>query len=125
MLILQMDANAKIGKEKLKDDPNDQSNNGKIMIEMVERQGLMIANALEICKGVITKERIFGNITEKSVLDYIIICEEMKEYLESMFVDEERIHTFTKYSGKKSLKKTLSDHNVLFANFSLNLTGCQ
>ena len=36
-----------------------------------------------------------------------------------MFVDEERIHTFTKHSGKKPLKKTLSDHNVLFANFSL------
>ena len=114
-----MDANAKIGKEILKDDPNEQSNNGKILLEMVERQGLVIANTLDKCKGLITRERKAGDNLERAVLDYVIICEEMKEFLEHMTVDEERIYTLTKYTGKKSVKKTLSDHNVMIANFTL------
>ena len=120
MIVLQMDANAKIGKEKLKDDPNEQSNNGRIMLEMVERQGLEIANVLDQCKGLITRERISGNKTEKAVLDYILICERMKEFLENMIVDEERVHVLTKYVNKKTgKKKIVSDHNVMFANITI------
>ena len=120
MIVLQMDANAKIGKDKLKDDPNEQSNNGRIMLEMVERQGLEIANVLEQCQGLITRERISGNKTEKAVLDYIIVCERMKEFLEKMIVDEERVHVLTKYVNKKTgIKKIVSDHNVMFANFTI------
>ena len=116
MIVIQMDANAKIGKEILKNDPNEQSNNGKILLEMVERQGLVIANTLDKCKGLITRERKAGDNLERAVLDYLIICEGMKEFLEHMTVDEERIYTLTKYTGKKSVKKTLSDHNVMIAN---------
>ena len=96
-----MDANAKIGKVKLNDDPNEQSNNGKIMLDMVQRQGLVVANVLDQCEGVITRERISGDKIEKAVLDYIVICEQMKEFLEQVIVDEERIHVLTKYSCYK------------------------
>ena len=74
---------------------------------------------LDKCKGLITRERKAGDNLERAVLDYVIICEEMKEFLENMTVDEERIYTLTKYTGKKSVKKTLSDHNVMIANFTL------
>ena len=120
LIILQMDANAKVGKDEISDDPHEVSNNGKIMLEMVERQGLIIANTLDKCKGTITRERRNGVHVEKSILDYIILCDGMKEFLENMLVDEQRIHVLTKYAGKKGKKKkTVSDHNVLVANFTL------
>ena len=46
LILLQLDANAKVGKQEIPGDPNEISNNGKIMLEMVKRQGLIIANIL-------------------------------------------------------------------------------
>ena len=41
LILLQMDANAKVGKEEISNDPNEASKNGKLLIEMVKRQGLL------------------------------------------------------------------------------------
>ena len=45
-----MDANAKVGKTTIKNDPHETSNNGRILLELVERQKLTIENALDTCK---------------------------------------------------------------------------
>ena len=116
LILLQLDANAKVGKQEIPGDPNEISNNGKIMLEMVKRQGLIIANKLENCKGVITRERKSGNLVEKAVLDYLIICTGMMDFFEDMVVDEERVHVLTKYGKKRNV---LSDHNILYSNFNL------
>jgi exonuclease III len=58
MIVIQMDENAKIGKKHVKNDPNDDTHNGGILIDVVERQQLAIVNTMELCKGVITRERI-------------------------------------------------------------------
>ena len=81
-----------------------------------KRQGLTIANTLDKCKGLITRERKNKDKVEKSILDYIIFCDGMMEYFENMEVDEDRIHVLTKY-GKK--KKTMSDHNILVSRFTI------
>ena len=54
-----MDANAKVGGKVIKGDPHNITNNGKIMMDIIDRQNLTIANSLDICKGKITRERIF------------------------------------------------------------------
>ena len=95
-----MDANAKLGKNNIKNDPHETSNNGKLLLEMVERQNLSVANTLDKCKGVITRERKAGDKVEKSVIDYLIVCDGMKEYLEEMFIDDDRIFVLTKYTKK-------------------------
>ena len=115
LVIVQMDANAKIGKENLKDDPNTETPNGRILLDMCERQNLTILNTHDLCRGVITRERITVNNIERSIIDYIIVCEEMKQFLEEMFIDEDRIHVLTRY-GKNKVK---SDHNILFSKFSI------
>ena len=55
--LIQMDANAKVGKEIIKDDPNQATNNGKLMLDIIERQKLKIA------KGSLPFEKAakFGN----------------------------------------------------------------
>ena len=115
-----MDANAKIGKDKIENDPNEMSSNGKILIEMIKRQGLIIGNCLNQCKGTITRERANLNNVEKAVLDYVIMCEGMKMFLDEMVIDEERIHVLTKYAGKRGKSKNkVSDHNIMYAKYMI------
>ena len=68
-ILIEMDANAKVGDKVIKNDPHLMSNNGKIMMDIMDRQNLVIANALESCKGMITREKVFETKTEKSVID--------------------------------------------------------
>ena len=120
MVIIQLDANAKVGKKIIKSDPNNTSNNGKILIDFIKRQNLTLVNAMELCTGTITRQRIAGNNLEKSVLDYIIVCEEMSENVAEMSIDEDRIHTLTRYMKSKNKQKIIpSDHNVLHAIFNI------
>ena len=67
MVAIEMDANAKVGKEIIKEDPHHQTNNGKLL---VERQNLIILNALDLSEGVITRKRVFENKVENSIIDY-------------------------------------------------------
>ena len=107
MVIIQLDANAKVGKKIIKNDPNNTSNNGKILIDFIKRQNLTLVNAMELCTGTITRQRIAGNNLEKSVLDYIIVCEEMSENVAEMSIDEDRIHTLTRYMKSKNKQKII------------------
>ena len=91
--------------ENLNNDPNNISANGKILIDVVERQKLVIANTLEVCKGVVTRERITKNNVERSVIDYVILCERMEEYLEEIMIDDDRIHVLTKYARPNGGKR--------------------
>ena len=90
LIILQMDANAKIGREILQNDPNSRSNNGQLLIDMVQRQGMYIGNLSPKCKGTITRERVVNNREERSVIDYFIYCEQMSNFLDQMVVDDKR-----------------------------------
>ena len=45
-IIIEMDANAKVGEKIIKGDPHQTTSNGKIMIDIMERQNMIIANYL-------------------------------------------------------------------------------
>ena len=60
-----------------------------------------------------TKENV-----EKSILDYILTCDKLADFLESMLIDEQRIYPLTQYATTKGVKKMVkSDHNIMFAIF--------
>ena len=42
--MIEMDANAKVGKKVVKGDPHEMTNNGKLMLDLTERQNLVITN---------------------------------------------------------------------------------
>ena len=120
-IIIQLDANAKLGKDILPADPNDISGNGKILLEMVERHNLCILNTEEQCKGGITRHRNTVRGLEISVLDYIIVCQEMKISFQEMIIDEDRTHVLTKYASTKGREiKSESDHNILYGRFNIS-----
>ena len=60
--------------------------------------------------SVITRRRIIKNKIEEAVLDYFIICDEMKKFLERMVVDEDKLFPLSRYD--KGIRKD-SDHNNL------------
>ena len=103
-LVIELDANAKLGKEHIKNYPNDTTENGKLLLDILERHNLTVVNAMDICDGAITRERRTTTRIEKSVLDYIIVCSIMKEYARRMVIDEKRIHVLTKFASKKGLE---------------------
>ena len=77
---------------------------------------------MEKCKGVITRERVTKTRVERAVIDFVIYCNRIKEYVSKMEVDEERIHVLTKYASKKGTKKLKqSDHNIMFCKFSIQV----
>ena len=116
---IEMDANAKVGMEVIKLDPNQRSSNGDLLVELCERNNLIICNAMELCQGVITRQRTTVNGIEKSAIDYFILCEEMFSYLSSMQIDEARLHVLTKYSkAKGKVVPTQSDHNPIISTFN-------
>ena len=120
-VILEMDSNSKLGPSFIKSDPHSQSPNGKILSEMIIRQGLVVVNGLDNkCTGAITRMRVTKDNTERSIIVHVIITEDMEEDLESLVVDEERNHVLTRFTkSKNGIKETKSDHNVLITKFKL------
>ena len=73
-VILQMDANSKLGPDFKKDDPHPQSANGFILAGILERHNLVVANGLiHKCKGSITRKRETVFNTEKNIIDFVIL----------------------------------------------------
>ena len=73
-LVIQIDANASLGPEIMKNYPNPQNSNWKIFAEFLARNpALIVVNSLNLSKGLITRRRKTIKKTEKSVLDFFIV----------------------------------------------------
>ena len=100
-----------------KNDPHDTSENGQILLDLVDRQSLKILNCSPQCDGVISRQRITVDRIEQSVIDYLITCEEMSLFLSKMTIDEDRKYVLSKFFRGKTIE---SDHNIISAKFNLN-----
>ena len=125
LTLLEFDANAKVGNIIIKNDPHPLSSNGSILIDFVERNNLVICNSTEKCQGLITRRRITNQRTEESIIDYLILCEDMYAYLESMVIDQVNVHT--RYIKKKNndIKTVPSDHFPIFGKFNIKWNSKQ
>ena len=122
-IILELDANAKLGKDIISNDPNLMSFNGQIMNEIIIRQQLNIGNTSNLCNGTITRHRSTVEKEEKAVLDYLVFCERILPFFNVMLIDEARHHVLKRYvTTKGAVKHSESDHNTIYAKFSLNYT---
>ena len=76
-IIVEMDANSKVGKQYIPRDPHVMSQNGAILAQIVERQQLTIANGTDTCTGTITRRRQTKERVEESAIDMVILCSDM------------------------------------------------
>ena len=120
LILAELDANAKLGAGFLINDPNPISENGKILLDIIQRQQLSCLNKHELCEGSITRHRNTINGAEKSIIDFVIVCDQLLPYLQRMVIDEKRENTLTKFSSLKGTRvKSESDHNPIFVQFNL------
>ena len=121
-VIIEMDANAKLGPLFIPGDPHKMTPNGDLLAAIVKRHILIVANGSDKCSGTITRKRVTKQRTEQSVIDILLFSSDMKEHFEKMHVDEERKHVLTKITkSKKGIKVKESDHLVVIAQFNCSL----
>ena len=84
-VILEMDSNSKLGPEVIANDPHGQSPNGKVLCDIVTRHGLIVANGIsDKCEGSITRRRVTKDTIEESIIDHVIISEDLVSELDSL-----------------------------------------
>ena len=120
-IILELDANSKLGSKYIKNDPHSMSSNGIILSGIIERHGLIVANGLaQKSSGVITRKRSTIHRTEASAIDFVCISSDMQESLVSIQIDEERKHVLTSFTKRKNCpKRHESDYNSIVTKFNL------
>ena len=119
-VLIQMDANSKLGKDIIPNDPKDQSPNGKVLEGIINRNGLIVVNSLkEKCEGLITRKRTTIDGIEESVIDFVIVSSDLISDLTKLVIDEKRHHALSKIVKGKPPKIIQSDHNVMLSTFKL------
>ena len=119
-VILMGDLNSKLGPEFIKNDPHSKTENGKILSGIMERNALIVVNGLEVCKGLITRERSTVNNIERSIIDFVIVSKDIVEDIVEMLIDDERKHVLTKLvKTKKGVVKKESDHNTIITKLNI------
>ena len=121
-IIVALDANAKLGSNYIPGDPYPQSENGKILSGLIERHALCVVNGLEDKrKGIITREKKTVTGVKKSVIDFVIVSNDLVKHIEQIHIDDERIHVLTaNMKSKNYIHHSESDHNLI--NTKLKLT---
>ena len=122
-VIIEMDANAKLGVKYISGDPHVITPNGVLLSGIIERHALFVANGSKKCSGTITRRRCTTNRTERSVIDVVLVSTDLSKHLTSMHIDEERLHVLTRIrKTKRGIKIQESDHNVILTEFDCKLT---
>ena len=115
-VIISMDANSKLGPMYVVKDPHEQSKNGKILADILDRHALVVVNGLQDkCVGVITRQRCTESGIEKSVIDFVVVSSDLVKHIDYMHVDDARENVLTKLLKSKRGKTTKveSDHNLI------------
>ena len=113
-VILQLDANSKLGPNLIPGDPHNQSTNGSMLAGIIARQNLVIGNSLRCSTGLITRQGSTVNGEEQSVIDFLLLSSDILEEVESVEIDEKKQYALTRYgleNGKSVVKE--SDHKSI------------
>ena len=119
-ILIELDANSKLGKDLIPGDLHTQSENGKLLAGIITRHSLVIGNSMDVCKGLVTRKRMTKSTTEKSIIDFVILSEDLRKDVDCILIDDERKHVLTRITKNKSgVVKVESDHNVIFTKLKM------
>ena len=107
-VLVVMDGNARIG---LLGEPT--SRNGRSLLRVFENMNLHLINNTEKCKGKITRVNT-NNSSEFSAIDFAVVSEGAKPWVESMLIDEDGL---VKVKGRNP-----SDHNTIVIEMHISGT---
>ena len=114
-IMIEMDANSKLGPKLIPGDMHEQSKNGRVFADIIERHGLIRGNAMEKCEGLVTRKRVTRSGVEESIIDFVIISNDLIDDIESIKIDDKREFVLTNIrKNKDGVRKTESDHKTIF-----------
>ena len=117
-VIIEMDANSKLGPHYIHGDPHNITPNGRLLAGVIERQHMFVGNGSNVCKGKITRRREARKKVEESIIDIVIVSSDIIKDVVSLEIDETKKHVLSRIrKTKKGTVKKESDHNVLITTF--------
>ena len=122
-VLLLGDMNAKIqsNQSNTGDDVEDVSNNGTLLKELVEKYELDVLNFHPSATGKWTRIRKKKKTTERSVIDYIMVEENLKSRIEDVVIDEDKLYTpWRLVYSKKQRHIIFSDHTAMITTININ-----
>ena len=124
-ILIQMDGNLHAGNQLVKNDPNPQNTNGKLFMQLLQRnKSLAVVNSMSICEGTITRRRIVENRLEQAVLDFFIVNTKLLPFLRKMTIDEKREFCLSNFAQHKKNKRVIeSDHNSMLLEIELEISS--
>ena len=123
-VIILEDANGKLG---IDNNRNPQSENGKLLQDMLIRTGLVVENHAKECRGgPYTRVRKFddGRI-EQSAIDYVLASSNLHQKLSCMTIDSDRLYPIVRYNqkfingGNRVKPAVFSDHFTIIVEYEL------
>ena len=100
-IIIELDANSKLGPAIIPGDKHQQSENGRVLAGIIHRHSLVIGNSMKQCEGLITRRRVTKDKTEESTIDFILSSGDIVNHVEKIVIDEKREHVLTKLTKTK------------------------
>ena len=109
------DFNCKIG-NKIKNNKEEVTEFGKILLKTATENDIMIINTHEKCQGLWTW--IEGS--KKSVIDYVLTSEENKEHINDMIIDDNKVMTPFHIEKKRTI---YSDHCAIVIKMNWHMAN--
>ena len=80
----------------------------------------MVNGLVEKRKGIITRERHTVDGIEKTAIDFVVMSSDLVKHIESIHIDEERVHVLTKnLKTKSTVEYSESNHNIINATMNM------
>ena len=122
-IIIETDANSKIGLNYIPNYPHALSPNGALLAAIIERHNLILGNGSSKCKVTKTRTRLTRNRIEKSAIDVIMFSSDLNKHLVSVHIDEDKKHVLSRiYKTKRGVKLKKSDHNTFETEFDFKIS---
>ena len=107
-IIMILDSNVHVGGEVIRGCQDKQDWGGKILIDIIKKENLVLMNAEDLCSGIIT--RVDPRNGKGTTLDLIIVNKYIYKKINEVSIDEEGIWKPANYQAK--IKK-VTDHNTV------------
>ena len=122
-VILMGDMNCKIGKSLIKNNTDEVSKGGRVLLSLCKKMNLAVINGMECTTGLWTRKEWKNGKEEKSVLDYILTKKEDIEVIKKLAVDENKRVTPYGFNEEKELVYT--DHCMMILETSMKVRNEQ
>ena len=120
-LLIQMDANAYVGRSVLKHDMKPQNDNGKILCAFLKRHpNVSVVNAMDLCEGTVTRIRETVKSVEMSSIDFFFVNDILKPFITKMTIDTRKEFCLTNYAQVKQNGRAIpSDHCPMLLDMNI------